>query len=310
MTVFEGTTLSREDAELVLQKWLKKTANCLSIERLHGGMVNSVLLLNFDQPPYQAVIKISTDNSNTFDSESYMLNYLKQHTKLPVPEVYMSEKSGAFIDKNILLIEKLPGINLGIAKITEQERQELDRQLAEILIELHNHKRISFGELDGSRIYNRWLDIFEPMIRDNYGKSKILLTDLSNNIIPKLLDEMPDLFSLQGEPTLIHGDIWVTNIIVDHLDGRWIISGLIDPSSFFADVEYELAYLEVFRTVTKAFFDQYTLKYQIREGYEIRRLYYWLNTLMLHVWIFKEQHYIMRTERIAKELRKLISGHY
>ncbi|MGQ9609600.1 MAG: fructosamine kinase family protein [bacterium] len=307
MTVFKGTVLSKESAELVLQKWLKKTVNCLSIKRLHGGMINSVLLLSFDQPPYQAVIKISVNNFNTFESESYMLNYLRQHTKFPVPKVYMYEKSGLLIDTDILLIEKLPGINLGIAQITQQERRDLDRQLADILIELHGHKRSSFGELDGSKIYNNWLDFFEPMIRKNYKESQILLTDLSNNIIPNLLDEMPNVFKLQGEPTLIHGDIWATNIIVDYSDNRWIISGLIDPSSIYADVEYELAYLEVFQTVTRAFFDHYTNRYQVREGYEIRRLYYWLNTLMLHVWIFKEQHYIMRTERIAKELRKLLS---
>lgn len=308
-TIFESAILSKVDAELILQTWLKRTVNCLSIERLHGGMVNSVFSLNFDQPPYQAVIKISFNKANTFESETYILNYLRQHTKLPVPEVYMYGKFEDIINKDFLLIERLPGFNLGNVQITEQERQQLDQQLADIIIELHGHKHESFGEIDGSKVYTKWLDFFEPMIRYNYKESKILLTDLSNNIIPNLLNEMPNIFDHYVEPTLIHGDIWANNIIVNYVNDRWIISGLIDPSSIYADVEFELAYLEVFRTVTKAFFDQYTLKYKIREEYEIRRLYYWLNTLMLHVWTFKEQHYIMRTERIAKDLRKLLSGY-
>ncbi len=75
----------------------------------------------------------------------------------------------------------------------------MDQQLANILIELHEHKRENFGELDGSKVYNNWLDFFEPMIRDNYEDSKILLTDLSNNVIPDLLDEMPFIFNLNSE---------------------------------------------------------------------------------------------------------------
>ncbi len=119
MTIFESINLSKEEAELILRTWLRKTVNCLSIERLHGGMINSVYSLNFDQPPYQAVIKVSSNKFDTFESETYMLNYLRQNTKLPVPEVYMYEKFGYLIDKDFLLIERLPGFNLGTVQINK-----------------------------------------------------------------------------------------------------------------------------------------------------------------------------------------------
>jgi len=58
--------------------------------------------------------------------------------------------------------------------------------------------------------------------------------------------------------------------------------------------------LEVFGTVTGAFFERYASVRPLREGYPVRRLYYWLNTLLLHVWLFGDAHYVGRTERLTE----------
>jgi fructosamine-3-kinase len=78
----------------------------------------------------------------------------------------------------------------------------------------------------------------------------------------------------------------------------------VDPAARYADVEFELAYLEVFGTVTDAFFERYAAERPLRDGYGLRRLYYWLNTLLLHVWVFGDEGYVRRTERIAEELAR------
>jgi fructosamine-3-kinase len=53
----------------------------------------------------------------------------------------------------------------------------------------------------------------------------------------------------------------------------------------YAEVEKELAYLEAFDTVGEEFFRVYTVERPLRSGYEYRRLFYWLNTYMTHVWL-------------------------
>ena len=53
----------------------------------------------------------------------------------------------------------------------------------------------------------------------------------------------------------------------------------------YAPVEKEIAYLEAFDTVGEAFFDVYAGRRPLRPGYEFRRLFYWLNTYMIHVWL-------------------------
>jgi len=305
MTIYDKTSISKELTDIILQDWLGKKAKCLSIQRLHGGMINSVLALSFDQSPYKAVIKISGDKSESFQREAYTLDYLKTHSMFPIPAVYLCKNANELIEQSFILMEKLPGVNLGQASMTEIDRQRVDHQLADILIELHSHERDVFGELDGSRTCTNWLEIFEQRIRENFEDTRNRLTQKSLNIIPSLLEEMPRIFEPQGRPTLIHGDIWATNIMVNNENG-WVLIGLVDPGSSYADVEDELAYLEVFGTVTKTFFERYCQKNPLRNGYEVRRLYYWLNTMLLHVSVFGDKHYVMRTERIAEEIGRII----
>jgi hypothetical protein len=50
-------------------------------------MAHSVLGLSFDLPTRQAVIKIS--QVRTFEREARGVTYLKTHSKLPVPQVYL-----------------------------------------------------------------------------------------------------------------------------------------------------------------------------------------------------------------------------
>ena len=59
----------------------------------------------------------------------------------------------------------------------------------------------------------------------------------------------------------------------------------------YADIEDELAYMESWGTVTPEFFARYCAGQRVRDGYEFRRLFYWLATYMLHVWLFGDEHY-------------------
>ena len=74
-------------------------------------------------------------------------------------------------------------------------------------------------------------------------------------------------------------------MVHERSDG-WHLSGLIDPVGLqYADVEKELAYLQAFDTLGETFFSSYTARRPLLPGYEFRRLFYWLNTFMTHVWL-------------------------
>jgi fructosamine-3-kinase len=96
--------------------------------------------------------------------------------------------------------------------------------------------------------------------------------------------------------------VWDGNLMVRRENGRWRLTGLLDPDLQFADVEFELAYLEVFDTPREAFFAAYAAHQTLRPGYERRRLFYWLHTALVHVALFGDEFFCRFTARTADSI--------
>ncbi len=266
-------------------------------------MINTALRLTFDREPVSAVIKLNKDqDSSTLRSERMRLDYLKTHTRLPVPEAYHYAAADEKIPYSYLLLETVPGVNMTQAELTSDDRINIDRELAKILIDLHGHNRDLYGHINEPGV-SSWADIFVPELHAMRRNAEVKLPDSVLVDIDAAVDTASDFLKDQGSPTLTHGDIWAGNIMVDRKEGGWHLTGLVDPSgSKFTDVEFELAYLQVFNTVGTDFMDIYSAAYPLRAGYEIRRLYYWLNTHMIHVWLFDDQLYNDSVAEVARDI--------
>lgn len=303
-------TLTPEQAEAVLEIWLQAPVRCTQVRPLLGGMINSVLELTFDQPPFQAVIKLNEpdiEGPSALAGEADRLCYLRAHTRFPCPQVYLEDASGQNFPFAFLLLERLPGDSLGHAPVRSADREALDRQLAEILLDLHRHTRSTFGPLDGPG-GTHWAELFVPRMHAVRAEPAI-----GQRLSPAVLAQVDcamakaeDLLADQGTPTLIHGDVWAGNIIVQQKAAGWRITGLVDPGSEYADVEMELAYLESFGKPRPAFMESYTRHCPLRPGYEVRRMIYWLQTYLIHVWLFGDRSYLELTAQTASQLRWML----
>jgi fructosamine-3-kinase len=307
-------TLTPTQAATILQAWLNRPVVCTEITRLKGGMINTVLRLTFDQPPYKAVIKLNTPGTSgpyALDKEAAILRYLREHTQFPCPQVYAEDSTGNHLPFAYLLLECVPGENLWqmmeAGLVNPSDLADLDRQLARILIELHSHTRSAFGKLDEPGL-PRWADLFVPRLHEVRARPEISQR-LSQTVLADVdyaIARAADLLADQGAPTLVHADIWPGNIIVQQNGDKWQITGLVDPGSEYADVELELAYLESFNAARPALMEVYTQHNPLRPGYEVRRMMYWLLTYLIHVWLFGEQQYLDLTAHLAAELRQKI----
>lgn len=97
-----------------------------------------------------------------------------------------------------------------------------------------------------------------------------------------LLDHLDEWISVPDEPpTLIHGDLWSGNFLVDS-DGNAV---LIDPAVYYGRREAELAMCMMFGGFSSAFFESYRGHWPLAEGadrrLEIYQLYHHLNHLNL-----------------------------
>lgn len=306
--VYDRTLISTDCATDLVRSILGSNLTVTGLRRLHGGMVNSVLELITDGRPRSIVAKLNTEVGHTaLSHEMDVLRWHIRETEFPVPEPYGVDLTGKLLPGSALLMERLPGVNLGEARLSKTALSNIEHQMARHLLQLHDFTRTTYGsalkpEQAGSP---RWLDVFAPRFRSNYDNAMPRLSGQARSDVQEVLDALPLWLPESGRPTLVHGDLWATNIIVDaqgHDGPR--VSGYVDGGADFADVEYELAYLLVFNTVGRSFFEAYTRVHPLRPGFDLRRQVYWLNTMLLHVWAFGDDHYVQNAERLADVLAR------
>lgn len=301
----ENFELSISDGRQMLQGWLGAPANLTHSQRLRGGACSAVYGLRFDRPPYDAVAKIYPNKNESFERERRVTQYVADYTSFPAPRVYYEDSSRATLPFAFIVLGRLDGVHMAEAKISPVDRTRIEYQLAEALLELHSHRRELFSDVLEAGGNTRWSDVMLPRLGE-------LRKDMQTRLPPDLLARLdqalalaPAAFANQGSPTLVHGDVWATNIMVRPGADGWELSGLVDwVSASYADVEHELAYLESWGTVTPEFFWRYCQVQPLRPGYEFRRLFYWLATYMLHVRLFGDEHY---TRLVDRTVRKLVA---
>ncbi len=307
--VFDTTTISRESATELVRALVGRPLTVTAIDRLHGGMVNSVLELTTDGEPRKIVAKLSSEPGHAgFEWECRVLRWYRANTGFPVPEPYGADTSGRIFRGSCLLMERLPGTNLGHARLAAGERAAVEREMAGILADLHEHRRATYGSAlePEDRGTPRWLDRFGPRIRREFDSVAGRLTAQARTAITDVLEHLDQWLPESGEPTLVHGDLWATNIIVEPAGpGGARISGFVDGGADCCDVEYELAYLLVFNTAGAPFFREYARCHALRDGFDVRCRVYWLNTMLLHVRVFGDAHYVRACEGLAGELARL-----
>jgi fructosamine-3-kinase len=295
--------LTLDQAEAVLSAWLGSVVQCSGMERLHGGMLNSVLRMRFDREPYTAVIKLNSEGEG-FAKEALALRHLRERG-FPCPSVYMVGDGSGPIPYMFLLLETIPGVTMLQAQLDDADRRRVERELAGVLADLHIHTRETFGPI-GTPGSGNWRDIFMPLLRQVRATpevearltSEVLLT------VDRAIEVAEDVMAAQGSPALIHGDIWGANVMVVREDDGWHLSGLVDPSAQYADAEMELAYLRSFNASWPDFFEAYTALRPLHPGYELRWQVYWLHTYLVHVYFFTDQHY---REEVARAAQKILA---
>lgn len=258
-----------------------------------------------DGTPGTVVAKIGRDQEScaALQQELVALQYLRSETRFPVPLAYgLVRRDGG--REAVLVLAKVTGRNMAEATLSETGTARLQHEMARHVAELHDHRRSTFGAVTEAGV-QRWADYFRPRFEFNYHEATERLSPHACRTTERLLSNLPEWLPEPPAATLVQGDLWATNIMVDDSDpDRPAVSAFLDPLALYADVEYELAYLRAFRTANRSFFDAYARAHPLRDGFERRCRVYWLNTLLLHVRLFGTE-YVPRTEAVAREIESL-----
>ncbi|MCP5097959.1 MAG: fructosamine kinase family protein [Chloroflexi bacterium] len=250
-----------------------------NISPLSGGCIGQVYRVELSTGE-QLVAKVDNNSNPKLAIEGYMLRYLRAQSELPVPQIIHA-------DDRLLIMTYLSGDSRFSA--------EAEAHAAELLAELHTHDAPAFGLEQDTLIgglhqpnpwSESWIDFFSAhrlMFMAGEGVKNGRLPSQVQSRIGKFCERLDRWISEPERPSLIHGDVWTTNVLAAGNQ----ITGFVDPAIYYADPEIELAFTTLFGTFGDPFFSRYHELRPIRPGFfEERRDIYNLYPLLVHVRLF------------------------
>lgn len=247
------------------------------IAPLAGGCVGEVYRVWLPDGG-SVVAKVAAGENTTLDCEGAMLAFLAD--RLPVPRVVHSSP-------DLLVMDFIEG--------ESSFSPSAERHAAELLAALHDTRSDRFGFshdtlIGGLHQPNPWTDSWIDFFRDRrllaMGRAAHDAGRLPSRVLSRLetfTARLPELIDEPAHPSLLHGDVWTTNVLAR--SGR--IAAFLDPAIYFGHPEIELAFITLFDTFGSAFFARYDELHPIAPGFfEERRDVYNLYPLLVHVRLF------------------------
>ena len=165
-------------------------------------------------------------------------------------------------------------------KYSKKKRLSLASSLAEALRGIHSVKGEKYGLIQDAK-YDTWFDFYRPIVDKVYNFVVEEGEDKRHRISPRMAklveysyENFDRIFEEPiGEPTLIHADLNVCNIMVDTKTLE--LKSIIDPwRTMYADVDFELHQLFNQNGDSYYLYDTYKKKYKTSETVDLKTAFY------------------------------------
>lgn len=252
---------------------------------LSGGDIADVSLLSLEDGRSVVAKRPRMDQPDTTAVEKMMLKHLKSKSKLPVPEVL-------FQTKGLLVISHIPHAGAGDLVAASAD---VARHVAGLHAVRPKGSRPYFGfDKDTyigplpqqNKASGNWVEFFREhrllAMAGSATRTGKMPAELMDRI-ETLADKLPDLLPATPPSSLLHGDLWSGNMLLDGAKA----AGFIDPAISYGHAEMDLAFIEMMGGLAPTFFDSYSEISPIdTEFHTVRKYIYKLWPLLVHVRLF------------------------
>ena len=280
----------------------------LNISHIGKGASGSVYCVSTDGKPEKIAVKAS-EHSELLHQEFEMLSFLKEKTKSKIPTVYFfDDEKGT----GLLAMEFIDGIS-GTDKSLRFtfRKKHLAESIVDNLLVIQQAHNDKFGPYDNA-VYDTWLDYYKEFSDEIYRFSVHMnqkgdLEDIVMKAVEASYKNLDSIFSkCTGKPTLIHGDYWLPNFIIDKKSMELLAA--VDPFNvMWAEPEYELFAMTVGYGEKLHLYELYKSKMAVSEYCDLKLEMYALYSELL--WYKKlgtitHSYLKMRAKKLLKELKK------
>lgn len=259
-----------------------------SLYPISGGCISNSSIVQTDSCKKYLLKMNNNVPENMFYKEAHGLKEIERSNSIRVPAVKL-------VKDNFILMEYIQ---------EETKSKNFFEDFGLEFAKMHKHIGSSFGFYEdnyiGSTIqknipddeekhnwakfyFNKRL-LFQFKLAEKNGYVDSALRKIFNQVENKI-DEI--LISETEEPSLLHGDLWAGNYIVDE-NGR---ACLIDPAVYYGNREADLAMTKLFGGFTNEFYLSYNEFYPLKDGYKYRENIYKLYHVLNHLNLFGSGYY-------------------
>jgi fructosamine-3-kinase len=248
------------------------------ITPLTGGCVGEVYRVWLGDGT--SVVAKTGQPGDPLDIEGWMLDYLADHSSLPVPKVILARDS-------LLVMSYIDGED-ALSPPSEIHAAELLAALHDVTADDFGLERdtVCGGIHQPNGLYPSWIEFFRDrrlLYMANEAERVGQISSETRIRIDDLATRLAEFIEELDTPSLLHGDVWGGNILV-HGDR---IAGFVDPAIYYGDPEIELSFATMYATFGEGFFRRYGELRPLRSDYfDIRRDVYNLWPILVHARLF------------------------
>ena len=276
--MFDGTNTQLRE---LLNEALGQSVTVAAIKPLGGGSINHALHLITSAGGFFAKWNDQAP-ADLFVREAESLSELAQVcTLLKIPRVIVAK---SLDDQPAVLITEY---------LTEGHQAHQDEILGRGIAELHRYEHDQYGfhhdnycgaTLQDNRWNSNWVDFFgqqriEYLLRMIEKKRELLASDRKQ--YDRLIAKLPQCIGHRPPASLNHGDLWSGNYLYTTVG-----PALIDPASYYADREFDLALMQMFGGYSKRVWAAYQEAYPLPPGWKSRQNLYMLYHYLNHYYLF------------------------
>ena len=280
----------------------------VEISPVGNGASGTVYSVKCGEQSKIIAVKISQHPELLF-REFEMLSLLKEKTSSKIPEVYFFDKSEEIA---VLAMEYIEGVS-GADKSLKYRfgKKRLADSIIENLLRIQEAHNDKFGPYDNA-VYDTWQEYYKEFADEIYDFTQLKhSTGELNDVVMKAIELSYNNFDkifceYISAPTLIHGDYWMPNFIIDK--EKMELLSVVDPFNvMWADPEYELFALTAGYGGKLHLYERYKSRVEVSKYCDVKLEMYALYSEML--WYKKgvpvEHEYLKkRSDMLLKQMRK------
>lgn len=254
------------------------------IKPIQGGSINEAYYVRTDDAEYFMKYHMHAPK-DFFKSEAIGLRIIKETNTVSVPNYlsYSDQEDNAF-----LLLEWIEGEPTDDTEITLGQKVAQLHQRVGRMHGFHNDTYIGLLPQPNKLLPN-WLEYFRTYrlgAQIEQGVAKGVIKNDRHKRLEKLLERLDEWVPTFVEPSHLHGDLY---------SGNWIVGPggepfLVDPSFFYGDRQFDMAFTELFGGFSDGFYEAYNEVFPLRDDYEELKSLYQLYYLIAHLNLFGERY--------------------